>query len=406
MAGQVGPDRWLRFDRMLLSGEVSVTVATRVAGVGDAAARRRARELVDGQGGAMIDEHGGAAPIPDRALRGPLTLAEREEIAVLLAQGWSFRRIGRQLRRSHTTIAREIARHRPAGQADRPVRLSRYRATSAHAKAVAARRRPQTTKLSQLPAVCRVVGRLLRRRWSPQQIAAWLRRMFPDNPNMQISHESIYQAIYVQGRGVLRAELHQFLRSGRAERVPRLPRRGQGFRAGIADKVMISQRPAEVEDRAIPGHWEGDLIVGQGGRSAIGTLVERTTRYVVLLHLPGRHDAASVRDQITVAMADWPTTLKVSLTWDQGNEMARHRETTRATGLQVFFCDPHSPWQRGTNENTNRLLRQYFPKGTDLSVHTADDLAHVARELNARPRQTLNWHTPREAMDQLLAVAS
>ena len=255
------------------------------------------------------------------------------------------------------------------------------------------------------------------RAWSPAQIAHRLPIDFPDDPSMRISHEAIYQALYVQGRGALRRELTACLRTGRALRVPRARTRGQG-KGFVAPEILISARPAEVTDRAVPGHWEGDLILGLGS-SAIGTLVERTTRFTLLLHLPrmkghgadarakngpalAGHGAGAVRDAITRAITTLPEQLRQSLTWDQGTEMAQHARLRIGTGIQVYFCDPQSPWQRGTNENTNGLLRQYFPKGTDLSAHSATDLAAVALALNTRPRKTLGWRTPAEAIDELL----
>ena len=253
--------------------------------------------------------------------------------------------------------------------------------------------------------------------WSPQQIAGRPRLDFPDDAAMRVSHEAVYQALYVQGRGALRRELTQCLRTGRALRVPRARTRGRG-KSFVTPEVLISERPAEAADRAVPGHWEGDLILGLRG-SAIGTLVERTTRFTVLLHLPpmdghgsevrekngpalAGHGAEAVRDAIGRAIITLPRALRRSLTWDQGAEMTQHARLRIDTGLQVYFCDPRSPWQRGTNENTNGLLRQYFPKGTDLSVHGADDLAAVAAALNGRPRKTLGWRTPAEALDAVL----
>ncbi|PJG49977.1 IS30 family transposase, partial [Bradyrhizobium forestalis] len=258
------------------------------------------------------------------------------------------------------------------------------------------------------------------RAWSPEQISRRLRLDFPEDETMRISHEAIYQALYVQGRGALRRELTACLRTGRVLRVPRARTRKQG-RPFVSPEIMISQRPAEVADRAVPGHWEGDLIVGLGS-SAIGTLVERTTRFTLLLHLPrmaghgqevrvkngpalAGHGAEAVRDAITRAIVTLPEQLRRSLTWDQGAELAQHARLKIDAGLQVYFCDPHSPWQRGTNENTNGLLRQYFPKGTDLSVHKPDDLEAVALALNTRPRKTLGWKTPAETLDELLRVS-
>jgi IS30 family transposase len=273
----------------------------------------------------------------------------------------------------------------------------------AQAKAEARARRPKPRKLVTNPVLCARVQAGLRKRWSPQQISRVLRREFADQPEMQVSHETIYQELYVQGRGELRRELTRCLRTGRALRRPRrMP--DQRGRRGIPEEIMISQRPAEAEDRAVPGHWEGDLILGKDNASAIGTLVERATRFVMLLHLPGRHGAEEVRDAMITAMQGLPSALRRSLTWDQGNEMARHTEITLATEMPIYFCDPHSPWQRGTNENTNGLLRQYFPKGTDLSLHSAQHLAEVADELNTRPRKTLGWDTPAHALARLLAT--
>jgi transposase, IS30 family len=340
---------------------------------------------------------GGGMPIVDLGeVSGRyLSFAEREEIACGLAEGRSIRAIARSLGRAPSSISREIARNR--GRAPG----WRYRASVAQSRADAAGRRPKPAKLASNAALRELVSAYLRQRWSPRQITARLRCQFPDNPEMQVSHETIYQSLYVQGRGALRRELAACLRTGRAVRRPqRRPDRRQGR---IADKVMISDRPAEVADRAVPGHWEGDLIIGKNGASAIGTLVERTTRYVLLLHLPTDHSAAAVEQAMLNTIRILPQHLWRSLTWDQGTEMARHQAITLATDLPIYFCDPASPWQRGTNENTNGLLRQYFPKGTDLSIHTAEHLHHIAAELNGRPRQTLGWHTPAEALHQLLS---
>ncbi len=240
-------------------------------------------------------------------------------------------------------------------------------------------------------------------RWSPEQICQALRTPFPDRPEMHVVHETVYQALYVQGRGELRRELARALRTGRARRRPR--RQAQQRQSRFATPmVMISERPAEAEDRAVPGHWEGDLVIGKDGKSAIGTLVERATRYVMLLHLPGDHGAESARDALVTTVQTLPSHLRRSLTWDQGSEMGSHGAFTIATGTPVYFCDPASPWQRGSNENTNGLLRQYFPKGTDLSVHGREHLDAVAAELNGRPRKTLDWETPAERLHKLLAA--
>jgi IS30 family transposase len=376
-----------------------------------------------------------------------LSFAEREEIAIWRAQGHGVREIARRLKRAPSTISRELRRN----AATRSGGLE-YRATTAQWHADRSASRPKPAKLANNAVLRRYVqdrlaglvvapnGRAVpgpvvtwkgRRHgprqdrrwataWSPEQIARRLRLDFPDDQTMRISHEAIYQALYVQGRGALRRELTACLRTGRALRVPRARSRGRG-KAFLATEIMISHRPAEADDRAVPGHWEGDLILGLGS-SAVGTLVERTTRFTILLHLPrmaghgggGRtkngpalagHGAEAVRDAITRTITTLPEQLRQSLTWDQGAEMSQHARLRIDAGVQVYFCDPHSPWQRGTNENTNGLLRQYFPKGTDLSVHGADDLAAVAVALNGRPRKTLGWRTPAEALDQVLRSA-
>lgn len=374
-----------------------------------------------------------------------LSLAEREDIALLLVQGYSLQEIGRRLDRSASTISREVRRNattRGGGL--------EYRATVAQWHAERSARRPKATKLAgnaalrsyveeRLAGIVRTeCGNVVPRpavswkgrrhgprqdrrwawAWSPEQIARRLAVDFPDDETMRISHEAIYQALFVQGRGALRRELTACLRTGRTLRTPRrrVGLRGKNF---VSPDIMISQRPAEADDRAVPGHWEGDLILGLGS-SAIGTLVERTTRFTMLLHLPrmeghgtgpsikngpalAGHGAEAVRDAIARTITTLPQELRRSLTWDQGTEMAQHARLKVETGVQVYFCDPQSPWQRGSNENTNGLLRQYFPKGTDLSAHSPDAIAAVAATLNARPRKTLGWKTPAEALDQCLA---
>ncbi len=381
-----------------------------------------------------------AKPLSDRYL----SLAEREELAILRAQDLGVRDIARQIGRSASTVSRELRRN----AATRSGGLE-YRATTAQWHSERAAQRPKPAKLAVNAALRAYVQERLagavasptgaaipgpavswkgRRHgprqprrwaaaWSPQQIARRLRLDFPDDGTMRISHEAIYQSLYVQGRGALRRELTACLRTGRALRVPRARSRGRG-KAHVGPEVLISERPAEAGDRAVPGHWEGDLILGLGS-SAIGTLVERTTRLTMLLHLPrmpehgcgprmkngpalAGHGADAVRDAIARTITTLPELLRQSLTWDQGAELAQHSQLTIDTGLRVYFCDPHSPWQRGTNENTNGLLRQYFPKGTDLCVHSADELAAVATALNARPRKTLGWRTPAEMFDQAL----
>ena len=389
-------------------------------------------------------QSGGMPSVSQDPLSGRyLSFVEREEIALLRASGCGVRMIARRLHRSPSTISRELRRN----AATRGGNLD-YRALAAQWHADRRARRPKLAKLAVNHALrqyvqdrlagsvtkldgtllagpsVRWIGRRHGRRqdrrwavsWSPEQIAHRLQLDFPDDPSMRISHEAIYQALFVQGRGALRRELSACLRTGRALRVPRarVGARGKGF---ITDEVLIRERPAEADDRAIPGHWEGDLILGLDS-SAIGTLVERTTRFTMLLHLPrmpehggvrikngpalAGHGAEAVRDAIAATITTLPEQLRRSLTWDQGAELAQHAQLRIDTGLQVYFCDPHSPWQRGTNENTNGLLRQYFPKGTDLSRYSGDELAAVAATLNSRPRKTLGWRTPAEVLDGLL----
>jgi IS30 family transposase len=332
-----------------------------------------------------------------------LSLEEREEIAVLRAEKRSMREIARLLGRAPSTISRELERNSLPLRKERPKMPRKYRATVAQHKAEQRAKRPKQAKLAGDDRLREVVQDGLTRRRSPRQISARLRFDFPDEPEMRVSHETIYQSLYVQGRGALRRELATCLRTGRALRRPRRQAQARRARAPqrIPDMVNISERPVEAEDRAVPGHWEGDLIIGKDQQSQIGTLVERSTRFCLLLHLTGR-DAATVRDAMIEAMASLPATLRHTLTWDQGQEMARHKEIAVATDLDIYFCDPHSPWQRGSNENTNGLLRQYFPKGTDLSVHSKAHLEFVAAELNDRPRETLGWKTPAEALHELL----
>jgi transposase, IS30 family len=352
-------------------------------GVPTSVAARRAR-VGDQRGARWFREAGGVPPLEttepsDRFL----SLSEREEIAVGLAAGRSARQIAEQLGRAPSTVSRELATW-AEGHPDRP-----YRAVPAQQEAEARGARPKPFKLAH----------------APRQIALRLAAEFPDDPAMRPSHEAIYQALYVQGRGLLRRELHTALRTGRAIRRPR--RRVDGRSdpdRRIPGKIMISERPAEVADRALPGHWEGDLIMGKANKSSIGTLVERTTRFTILLHLPaGKVDPLALQEAIVAGIGQLPKHLRLSLTWDQGLEMRRHAQITLAADLPIYFCDPHSPWQRGSNENTNGLLRQYFPKGTDLAAHSPTDLAVVAAELNGRPRQTLAGRTPAEALNDLLS---
>jgi len=319
-----------------------------------------------------------------------LSLCEREEIRAGIAAGRSFRAIARRIGRAPSTVSREVGGVRDRG---------RYRATVADDRACLMALRPKRSKLAASPRLRRAVVAMLEHRFSPQQISARLRIDYPHDEEMRIAPETIYQSLYVQSRGRLRKDLTRYLRSGRAKRKPR---RGPTGRGRIPAMVSISERPAEVRDRAVPGHWEGDLLVGKANRSYVGTLVERHTRYVLLSYLGRDPSTETVTRKIAEQIVRLPEQLRLSLTWDQGHEMARHIEFTVATGVKVYFCDPHSPWQRGSNENTNGLLRQYFPKGTDLAVHGQAELDRVAAELNGRPRQTLGWLTPAERMVELL----
>jgi IS30 family transposase len=324
-----------------------------------------------------------------------LSLEERVEIHVGLNRGESLRAVAARLGRAPSTISREVA---GGGGKDR------YRPVEAQRRAQIRVRRPKPTKLGANPDLLRRVIADLERLWSPEQIAARLGAEFGDDKRMRISHESIYKSLYLQGRGELRRELARCLRSGRAARKKR--RSGEERRGRLPDMTMIAARPPEAADRAVPGHWEGDLILGKAGQSAIGTMVERTTRFVMLLHLPDDHGADAVRAAMTAKIRQLPAQLARSVTWDQGAEMAGHARFRIDTGVTVYFCDPHSPWQRGSNENTNGLLRQYFPKGSDLSAHSPEHLDAVAASLNGRPRQTLGWMTPSEKLDELLVATT
>ena len=319
---------------------------------------------------------------------------EREEISVGLALGLPLRQIAARLApgRSASAVSREVRRNSVRG---------RYRAHLAQRSAEERARRPKAARLAVNGELREWVQRKLEKRWSPEQVSAALKAAFPDRPEMRVSAETIYQSLYVQGRGALRRDLAVRLRTGRALRRPRRPAGSEG-RGKIPGMVMISERPAEAADRAVPGHWEGDLVIGRAGKSAIGTLVERSTRFVLLLPLPGGHGADQVAEAMSEAVAGLPAALRRSVAWDQGKEMAAHARVTMATGMPVYFCDPHSPWQRGSNENTNGLLRQYFPKGTDLSVHSPQHLQAVADELNGRPRKTLGWAAPAGALAEFL----
>ncbi|GAB2528954.1 IS30-like element ISBlo4 family transposase [Microbacterium petrolearium] len=332
--------------------------------------------------------------IPEQVGSRLLSLAEREKIADLSRLKWSLRAIGRELGRPASTIKRELdARTRADGL---------YLPHAAHRDAAMRRVRPKPAKLAQPSRLRDYVADKLAEQWSPEQISGVLSRDHADDESMQVSTETIYQAIYVQARGGLKREVADALRTGRTRRKPHRSPEHRTSRF-VDPMVMISDRPAEIEDRAVPGHWEGDLIVGANNQSAIVTLVERTTRYVMLGHLPtGEHTAETVRDVLVDLIGTLPAHLRGSLTWDQGAEMAAHKAFQVATGVPVYFCDPASPWQRGSNENTNGLLRQYFPKGTDLTVYGAEDLEHVAQKLNSRPRKTLGWDTPAERLLQLI----
>ncbi len=321
---------------------------------------------------------------------GRLTLAEREEISLALRRGERISAIAASLGRSVSTVSREVAANGGRGG---------YRAWRSHERAHQRSLRPKPRKLED-PALAAWVTKGLRQWWSPQEIAQRLRREFPDDPTMHVSHETIYTTLFVQGRGELKRELARCLRSGRVQRRPRGRVESRGRIPGM---VSISERPAEVADRALPGHWEGDLIIGKNAESAVGTLVERSTRYVMLLHLPDGRLPIQVDAAMRRAIRRLPRELVQSITWDQGKEMHRHASFTVDTGIQIYFCDPHSPWQRGSNENTNGLLRQYMPKGMDLSTFSARDLERIARSLNERPRKTLGYMTPSEKLSELLA---
>jgi IS30 family transposase len=320
-----------------------------------------------------------------------LSLIEREEISRGLAGGESLRAIARRLGRSPSTISREVSAN--GGR-------TRYRACRADQAALRRTRRPKRSKLASCPRLRGVVEAKLELRWSPQQISGWLVAEFPDNPEMRVSHETIYVSLFVQSRGALRKELTRYLRSRHTTRRPRghSVMNGQGQ---LRATLNIRDRPAEANDRAVPGHWEGDLLFGKR-MHAMATLVERTTRFVMLIALPDGHAANVVADALAVKITELPEQLRRSLTWDQGKEMADHARFTITTGVQVYVCDPRSPWQRGSNENTNGLLRQYFPKRSEIAHYTQADLDTVAAELNGRPRQTLGWRSPSQALDEAL----
>ena len=322
-----------------------------------------------------------------------LSLADREELSRGLVAGDSLRAIATRLRRAPSTISREVVWNG---------RRNNYRAWRADRDAVRRGQRPKPSKLAVDSRLCREVERGLRAEWSPQQIAARLIRDYPDDMAMRVSHETIYRTLFIQARGALRKELTACLRTGRTQRRPH-KRTEQSGAGRLRNMILISDRPPEAADRAVPGHWEGDLLIGKGARSAIGTLVERSSRYVILLHLPHGRTAEDVRAALTRQISKLPAELRRTLTWDQGKEMADHVRFATDTNMQVYFCNPHSPWQRGSNENTNGLLRQYFPKNTDLRLHSAAHLNAIARRLNTRPRQTLNWMKPSEVFGRAVA---
>ncbi len=340
---------------------------------------------------AFVESWGGVRPEPRRRSPRHLSLTEREEISRGVAAGDSLRSIGNRLGRAASTVSRELARN--GGH-------HRYRAHHADRAVLRRARRPKPSKLASNHQLRMVVEEKLEEWWSPQQVVLWLKRSYPDSLEMRVSHETIYLSLFVQGKGALRRELTDCLRTGRAYRRPKTKRAPSG-KGRIVDPVMISERPAEVADRAIPGHWEGDLLMGKR-QTAIGTLVERRTRFVMLFPLPDGNTAEAVRDALTATVQRLPDQLWKSLTWDQGKEMAQHAQFSIDTGIDVYFCDPKSPWQRGTNENTNGLLRQYFPKGTDMSLLTQTDLDDAAHSLNGRPRQTLDGMTPSEKLAEVL----
>ena len=340
----------------------------------------------------ILAESGGIRPAQRRRSRLALTLAEREEISRAVVAGQSIRSIAASLDRAPSTISREIKRN-----GDRET----YRASQADQAAWDRAHRPKTCKLVENSALAHIVAGKLQMRWSPEQIAGWLKHTYPDDENDQVSHETIYRSLYIQARGALKKELVQHLRRTRVMRRSRHHTQKTDNYGRITDTVSISERPATVEDRAVPGHWEGDLICGSGN-SQIATLVERHTRYVMLVKVE-RKDTETVINALIKTARKLPQELYKSLTWDRGSEMADHKRFTLATDIQVYFCDPQNPWQRGTNENTNGLLRQYFPKGTDLSVYSQAKLNGVARQLNQRPRKTLNYETPAERFNQCVA---
>lgn len=336
--------------------------------------------------------HGGIQPPIRKRSSRALTLSEREEISRGLAGGFSMREIAFHLNRSPSTISREISRH--GG-------VERYRAANADERAWQLAKRPKRCHLAKHGKLRQIVATKLALKWSPEQIAGWLKEKYPDDKAMQVSHETIYRSLFIQARGVLKKELQAHLRSGRVMRQSKKNNTKGNTRGRIIDGVSIHERPAEIEDRAIPGHWEGDLISGSHN-SHIATLVERQSRFTLLVKVKGK-DTKSVVSALSKQITKLPAILRKTLTWDRGMELASHKQFTVVTDINVYFCDPQSPWQRGTNENTNRLIRQYYPKGTDLSVHTQSELNKVARELNQRPRKTLGFICPADKLQEVVA---
>lgn len=372
-------------------------------------------------GSQWFTERGGVNPRLQQAKgqkRPRLSIDEREQIMIGTSQSESIRSIAGRLGRAPSTVMREIANngaarglsgryralHRFGGNRGGWDAKSGYSARIAQRRSEQRARRPKTGKLARCPVLRDKVQALLVKKYSPEQIAGELAKVYLDRPEMQVSHETIYKSLYVQGRGELRRELAKCLRTGRALRKPRRRARADEGRGRIPGMVNISDRPAEADDRAVPGHWEGDLIIGKNQASQIGTLVERSTGFVQLLYLPARRDPETVAEAMIASIKTLPEALRRSLTWDQGTEMYQHARISFEAGVDIYFCDPHSPWQRGSNENTNGLLRQYFPKGTDLSVHSAQHLAEVAAELNERPRKRFGWDSPAEVLDRLLST--
>ena len=379
-----------------IEGGCNSTQAARLVGV----SKRTAKVWRNGRRRSNGRDEAPSLPFYNRGMKKPeeyhpkyFTLRERVEIYHFLRLGYSRREIAKKLGRHHSSVSKEIAKNLDFGGGYYPVQAQgnfRLRLL-----------RPKEHKTSMKPGLWIYILRLLELRWSPMQISMHLSETYPEDASMRLSPESIYQAIYIQGKGRLKEKLKKLMRHGRTVRKPSKGRVESAKPRFREPMVNISQRPAEANDRAVPGHWEGDLIMGKGNRTAIGTLVERKTRYCILLHLPKGHTADSVQREVIRKMKNLPEHLRKSLAWDQGAELAFHGKISKELDLQVFFCDPHSPWQRGTNENTNGLLRQYFPKGTDLSVHSDEELDDVAAELNGRPRMTLGWKTPAQKFLEL-----